>query len=82
LTYVYVVVLMEEDFLVEQIHPNITKTIQFIVLEFFFLIFTSLFHVAWTLRIDGLRDLTSVEVFFNPAASSRDEDYKDEKILI
>jgi len=39
-----------------------------------FLRFTSLFHIAGTLRIDGFKDLTSVEVFFNPDASSRDED--------
>ncbi len=37
-------------------------------------LFTSLFHVAETLRIDGTRDLTSDGVFFNPVASSRDED--------
>ena len=36
--------------------------------------FTSLFHVAETFRIDGTRVFTSEGVFFNPAASSRDED--------
>ena len=72
---VLVAVLKEEQFRVKQIQPNqMNKFIFDKDLFFFFVRFTSLFHVAETFRIDGLSVVTSVEVFFIPVASSIDED--------
>lgn len=68
--YVCVVVLQEEHFLVKQIHPRRKSLVNFDI----DLGFTSLFHVAGTFRIDGTSVFTSVEVFFNPVASSNEDD--------